>query len=245
MRRFGLIGFPLSHSFSKKFFSEKFEQENIRDCVYENYPIENIHELPNLIRDTPDLVGINVTIPYKKEVIPFLTSFSTVVQKIGACNCIYLKNGKLIGHNTDVPGFKHSLEPYLRPHHQRAIVLGNGGASAAVKYVLTQMQIPYIVVSRKAADGCVSYEQLTENIIASHHLIVNTTPLGTFPNISECPPIPYSSINGLHHFYDLVYNPSETLFLQRAKSKGATIQNGMDMLIEQALVSWRIWNEIE
>lgn len=243
MRRFGLIGFPLTHSFSKKFFSNKFEREHIDDCEYENYPIEHISQLQDLIKNTPNLVGINVTIPYKKEVIPYLTQVSPIVQNIGACNCILLRNGARIGFNTDVPGFKHSLEPYLQPHHQRAIVLGTGGASAAVVYVLAQLHIPFIVVSRKAGEGTISYEQLTEKMMHSHHLIINTTPLGTFPNITDCPPIPYSGITSKHHLYDLVYNPAETVFLQRGKSQGATVQNGMDMLIEQALESWRIWNE--
>lgn len=245
MRRFGLIGFPLTHSFSKKFFSEKFQRENIRDCEYENYPIGNIHQLQNLFKHVQNLVGINVTIPYKKEVIPFLTHVTPLVQEIGACNCIYLKEGERIGYNTDVPGFKHSLEPYLKPHHQRALVLGTGGASAAVIYVLAQLNIPYVVVSRKAGNNSVAYEQLTEDIIDTHHLIINTTPLGTFPNITECPPIPFSGITDKHHLYDLVYNPAETLFIQKGRSQGATIQNGMDMLIEQALESWRIWNEIQ
>lgn len=243
MRRFGLIGFPLTHSFSKKFFSDKFEREHIDDCAYENYPIEHISQLQDLIKNTPDLVGINVTIPYKKEVIPYLTQVSTIVQNIGACNCVLFRNGARIGFNTDVPGFKHSLEPYLQPHHQRAIVLGTGGASAAVVYVLAQLHIPFIVVSRKAGEGTISYEQLTEEMMHSHHLIINTTPVGTFPNITDCPPIPYSGITSKHHLYDLVYNPAETVFLQRGKLQGATIQNGMDMLIEQALESWRIWNE--
>ena len=245
MRRFGLIGFPLTHSFSKRFFSEKFARENIRDCEYENYPIENISLLQDLIQNTADLVGINVTIPYKKEVIPYLTRVTPIVQNIGACNCILLRNGERIGYNTDVPGFQHSLTPFLKPNHQQALVLGTGGASAAVVYVLAQLQIPYLVVSRNAGDGVVSYEQLSEEIMATHHLIINTTPLGTFPNISECPPIPYSSITDKHHLYDLVYNPDETLFLQKGKAQGATIQNGMDMLIEQALESWRIWNDVE
>jgi shikimate dehydrogenase len=242
MRRFGLIGFPLSHSFSKKFFSEKFEKENTLDCTYENFPISAISQFPELLQQHPDLQGINVTIPYKKAIIPYLSSISPVVEAIGACNCIHIKEGALIGHNTDVVGFRQSLLPFLQPHHQQALVLGTGGASAAVVYVLKQLNISYLLVSRSTGQDTIAYQDLTKSILAEHTLIINTTPLGTFPQVDVCPPIPYDQLTPLHHLYDLVYNPAETRFIKMGKEKGASFQNGWEMLIEQANESWRIWN---
>ena len=166
MRRFGLIGYPLSHSFSKKFFSEKFEKENTLDCAYENFPISEISQFPELLQQYPDLLGINVTIPYKKAIIPFLTSISTVVEAIGACNCIQIKEGALVGHNTDVVGFQKSLLPFLQPHHQQALILGTGGASAAVVYVLKQLNISYKLVSRSTGQDTIAYHELTQSILA-------------------------------------------------------------------------------
>lgn len=242
MRRFGLIGFPLSHSFSKKFFSEKFENENTLDCAYENFPISEISQFPKLLQEYPDLQGINVTIPYKKAIIPYLTSISPVVESIGACNCIQIKGGGLIGYNTDVVGFRQSLLPFLQPQHQHALVLGTGGASAAVVYVLQQLNISYQLVSRSAGQASIAYQDVTESMLATHTLIINTTPLGTFPQVDDCPPIPYDQLTPLHHLYDLVYNPAETRFIKMGKERGTSFQNGWEMLIEQANESWRIWN---
>jgi len=242
MRRFGLIGFPLSHSFSKKFFSEKFENDNTLDCSYENFPISAINQFPELLQQHLDLQGINVTIPFKKAIIPYLSSISPVVEAIGACNCIQIREGALIGHNTDVVGFRQSLLPFLQPHHQQALVLGTGGASAAVVYVLKQLSISYLLVSRSTEQDTIAYQDLTQSILAEHTLIINTTPLGTFPQVDECPPIPYDLLTPLHHLYDLVYNPAETRFIKMGKEKGASFQNGWEMLIEQANESWRIWN---
>ncbi|MFN5428027.1 MAG: shikimate dehydrogenase family protein [Bacteroidota bacterium] len=241
MRKFGLIGLPLTHSFSKQFFTEKFEKEQITDCQYENYPLEKIEDLPALLAANRDIVGLNVTIPYKREVMPFLTDVAPAVKKTGACNCIRIDGKKRVGYNTDVIGFHLSLMPHLRVQHQRALILGTGGASAAVEFVLQQIAMPYILVSRNPGTNSIGYDQLNEDLMESHTLIVNTTPLGTFPAVETYPPIPYEYVTDQHFLYDMVYNPAETIFLQRGKEKGATVLNGMDMLIGQANASWDIW----
>ena len=242
MRQFGLIGFPLSHSFSKGFFAEKFAKENMDMCSYENYPIESLERFKSLWESNPNLEGINITIPYKKAVIPFLDHASTVVQKIQACNCIKKYNHQWYGYNTDVIGFEQSLKPFLKPHHTKALILGTGGAAAAVEWVLQKLAIPYQFVSRTPSDSAISYECLTPVIIQAHSLIINTSPLGMYPNVNEAPFIPYEAISAKHHLYDLIYNPAMTLFLEKGKAKGATIQNGLEMLHLQALASWEIWN---
>ncbi|MEY4051432.1 MAG: shikimate dehydrogenase [Chitinophagia bacterium] len=255
MRQFGLIGYPLSHSFSQKFFTEKFLQENILNAQYDNFPIESIQSFTALWEQHPSLEGLNVTIPYKKEVISFLKHSSPVVQEIHACNCIRKFNNELYGYNTDVIGFEKSLLPFLQAHHKHALILGTGGAAAAVKWVLQQLNIQYQVVSRKGNNlelktrevntelkASLSYEQLTKSMVESHTLIINTSPLGMFPNVNEAPPIPYDAITAQHHLYDLVYNPTETLFMKKGLEKGATIQNGLAMLHIQAEESWTIWN---
>ncbi len=241
MRKFGLIGLPLTHSFSKQFFTEKFEKEQITDCQYENYPLEKIEDLPALLAANRDIVGLNVTIPYKREVMPFLTDVAPAVKKTGACNCIRIDGKKRVGYNTDVIGFHLSLMPHLRVQHQRALILGTGGASAAVEFVLEQIAMPYILVSRNPGTNSIGYDQLNEDLMESHTLIVNTTPLGTFPVVETYPPIPYEYVTDQHFLYDMVYNPAETIFLQRGREKGATVLNGMDMLIGQANASWDIW----
>jgi shikimate dehydrogenase len=242
MRLFGLLGYPLSHSFSQKFFSEKFVQEGITDCTYRNYSIPDIEELPGILEKYPALEGLNVTIPYKKQVIPFLTGFSPVVEAIGACNCIHIRNGERIGYNTDVVGFARSLQPFVQPQHSRALILGTGGASAAVAYVLREMNITFQYVSRHQAPGVLAYEALNRSVMEAHHLLINTTPLGMYPDVSASPPIPYEWIGPQHHLYDLIYNPAETVFLAKGRAQGATIQNGLEMLQLQAEESWRIWN---
>ncbi|MEI6152257.1 MAG: shikimate dehydrogenase [Chitinophagia bacterium] len=246
MRQFGLIGYPLSHSFSQKFFTEKFLQENIVNAQYTNFPIPSIESFAALWTEHPNVEGLNVTIPYKKEVIPFLQHSSPVVQAIKACNCIRKFNNELYGYNTDVIGFEKSLLPFLKLHHTHALILGTGGASAAVQWVLQKLNIQYQVVSRKgnAIDGNtnLTYEQLNKSIIEAHTLIINTSPLGMFPNLNEAPPIAYDAITPKHHLYDLVYNPTETLFMKNGLAKGATVQNGLAMLHIQAEESWAIWN---
>ena len=242
MRHFGLIGYPLSHSFSQGFFTEKFQKENIEDAQYVNYPIPTIQAFNSLWEADNQLMGLNVTIPYKKEIIPFLQHPSTVVKAIHACNCIRKFNGQLYGYNTDVIGFEKSLLPFLKPHHDRALILGTGGAAAAVEWVMNQLNIPYQLVSRTSSDHTISYNQLTNEIVATHTLLINTSPLGMYPNVQDAPVLPYEAITPKHHLFDLIYNPGETLFLTKGKAQGATIQNGLAMLHIQAEESWKIWN---
>jgi shikimate dehydrogenase len=243
MRLYGLIGYPLSHSFSKNYFTQKFEEERHADCQYELFPIANIHKLPDLLHQHPDLVGLNVTIPYKQQVLAYLNDASGLPETLQACNCIRIHNGMLEGFNTDAIGFELSLAPFLQAHHDKALVLGNGGASQAVKYVLHKLHIPFEVVSRKLHNGStMTYDDLTFSVIRHHHLIINTTPLGTFPNVQECPPIPYDALTEKHLLYDLVYNPSVTVFMEQGIARGATVKSGYDMLVGQAEASWRIWN---
>jgi shikimate dehydrogenase len=242
MRQFGLIGYPLSHSFSKKYFTEKFSEEGINNCNYELYPISSIDQFPQLLTGVEGLEGINVTIPYKEEVLPFLHHQSEAVQEIGACNCIKIKDGELTGYNTDVLGFRQSIEPFLQPYHQQALVLGTGGAAKAVVWVLKQLGIGYKYVSRKKDDNILLYEDLDEAVMQQYQLVINTTPLGMQPNVHDKPSLPYQYITNQHLCYDLVYNPAKTVFLQLAEERGAAIKNGGDMLMIQAEESWKIWN---
>lgn len=242
MRQFGLIGFPLSHSFSKGYFANHFLTEKILDAQYENYPIESIDLFLDLWKNNPALKGLNVTIPYKKLVIPFLQHPSSVVQSIQACNCVKLHEGALYGYNTDVIGFEQSLLPYLQPHHHKALIFGTGGAAAAVEWVLKKLGIDYQMVSRTASEGCISYESLSAEVIEAHTLLIQTSPVGMYPNVDEAPNLPYEAITSKHHLYDLVYNPAETKFLALGAAQGATTQNGLEMLHLQADASWEIWN---
>lgn len=246
MRTFGLIGYPLAHSFSKKFFTEKFAEEGIADHQYELFPIENIAAVVSLIAADDSLAGLNVTIPHKVGVMTYLNELDPAAQTIGAVNCISIqhKDGQtwLKGFNTDAYGFQESLKPYLKKHHTHALILGDGGAAKAVKYVLDQLQITYLSVVRTAAPNAILYSDLTEDLLQKHQVIINTTPLGTFPNVEAAPAIPYQWLTDQHLAYDLVYNPEETEFLKRAKAKGAAIKNGFEMLQLQAERSWFIWN---
>ncbi len=243
MRLYGLIGYPLGHSFSKKYFARKFEEQHIADCRYELFPLTAITELPALLADHPDLAGLNVTIPYKKSVLAYLTD-SQIPVGLNACNCIKIRHGQLTGFNTDVLGFEQSLAPLLNSGHQRALVLGNGGAAESILFVLKKRGISFEVVSRQLHNGStITYKDLTPGIIGAHTLIINTTPLGTFPNTGDCPDIPYEGITAQHLLYDLVYNPSLTLFLQKGKEQGARIKNGEEMLVIQAEESWNFWNQ--
>ena len=251
LRQFGLIGYPLSHSFSQGFFSKKFLNEHIKDVQYDNFPIPSINDFSALWQQHEVLEGLNVTIPYKKEVIPFIQFPSSVVQKINACNCIRKFNNELYGYNTDVIGFEKSLQPLLKTWHTKALILGTGGAAAAVEYVLQKLGIAYQLVSRNDQSkatiynaSVINYAVLNEEIINQHRLIINTSPIGMYPNIDEAPSIPYAFLSDKHYLYDLVYNPGETLFLAKGKEKGATIKNGLDMLHIQAEESWAIWNSL-
>jgi len=243
MRRYGLIGYPLSHSFSQKYFTEKFQREQIADCVYENFPLADISKFSALIQQHDDLCGLNVTIPYKEKVIPFLTEQSDVVKATGACNCIKINNGRLAGYNTDVIGFENSLKPLLQPHHTKALVLGTGGAAKAVHYVLNKLGIAFTEVSRTPSKAAqIAYDKIGEASISEYQLIINTSPVGMYPKVDECPPLPYQFLTSKHYLYDLVYNPAKTLFLQKGEAQGAAVKNGHDMLIIQAEEGWRIWN---
>ncbi len=243
MRRYGLIGYPLSHSFSQRYFTEKFEREGIQGCSYSNFSLPSIGGLPAVLADA-ELCGLNVTIPYKQEVMPFLHALSPVVEAIGACNCIKIEGGVLTGHNTDVIGFERSLVGRLGDHHRSALVLGTGGAAKAVEWVLRGLGIEYRLVTRRPRPdtGDLGYADVDAALIAEHTLIVNTTPLGMHPKTEECPPLPYAALGPRHYLFDLIYNPARTLFLQKGEARGAVVENGHAMLVLQAEESWRIWN---
>lgn len=242
MKRYGLIGYPLTHSLSQQYFTDKFSQEGINDCIYERFSIPSIDDLHTILDTHKDLCGFNITIPYKKEVLAFLTERSKAVEEVGACNCVKIEGQNLIGYNTDVIGFENSLIPFLKPTHNQALVLGTGGAALAIVYVLQKLGIAYKYVSRTAAEGQFSYNELDASVMELHTLVINTTPLGMFPNIEACPDIPYQLLTPEHHLFDLTYNPAESTFLAKGKQMGATIQNGQQMFVEQAEQSWRIWN---
>lgn len=247
MNKFGLIGFPLTHSFSKKYYDAKIEREQIPEVGYELYPIPDITDFPGLVEKDPQLVGVNVTIPYKIAVMRYLDQLSPEAEAIAAVNCIRIErenSGRpvLTGYNTDVYGFAESLRPLLKPHHDAALILGNGGAAKAVSFALAQLNIAHTVVSRSAGNGQLAYEQLDAAVIGIHPLIVNTTPLGTYPDVMGCPDIPYDLLGERHLLYDLVYNPPETEFLKRGQAQGAVIKNGLEMLERQAERNWEIWN---
>jgi shikimate dehydrogenase len=247
MKLYGLIGFPLGHSFSKQFFNNKFSREGLSDCTYENFPIENIGLFRNLIQNNPQLLGLNVTIPYKESIISFLDNLDDTAFRIGAVNTvkfIHLKDRvELKGFNTDVIGFRESLIPLLTKNIRSELVLGSGGASKAIKYVLAELGILSVTVSRNPDNnpGSVSWTDI-DSLLSENLLIINTTPLGSFPNISNLPELPYNMLSNQHLLYDLIYNPSETLFLQKGKEMGARTNNGLEMLELQALASWEIWN---
>lgn len=242
MRLFGLIGYPLGHSFSEKYFTRKFRELHFTDCRYELFPLSAITGLPALLAAHPELEGLNITIPYKKAVMEYLTA-SQIPEGLNACNCIKIRNGQLTGYNTDVLGFGKSLLPLLNSGHKRALVLGNGGAAESVMFVLKERGIPFEVVSRKLHEGStLTYADLTPAIIRTHTLIINTTPAGTFPDTDSCPDIQYEAITSQHLLYDLVYNPPLTKFLLLGKERGAQVKNGEEMLVIQAEESWAYWN---
>ncbi|GEC72673.1 shikimate dehydrogenase [Flavobacterium flevense] len=243
-KRFGLLGRNISYSFSKGHFTTKFEKEKYQGYTYENFDIQEISAFPEIIKNTEHLKGLNVTIPYKEEVIPFLDKLSKKATKIGAVNTIKItKKGKLKGYNTDYFGFLKSLKPLLQPHHKKALILGTGGASKGVAFALEELGIGYTFVSRNASEKAIDYSQLNADTFQEYQIIINSTPIGTSPNIEACPDIPYAFFTEKHIAYDLIYNPAETQFLKNAKEKGAQIKNGLDMLIFQAEKAWEIWNK--
>ena len=263
MKHYGLIGYPLSHSFSKKYFTEKFLRERIAESEYHLFPIEHITELPLLLRDNPELCGLNVTVPYKISVLKYLDWIEPDAKSAGAVNCIRISaespveaafsgeigikghDFRLEGFNTDIYGFEMSLKPLLKDHHDQALVLGDGGAARAVKCVLESLGINFKVVTRKADGDNLLFKDLTARQIKQHTLIVNCTPVGMSPNVDACPPIPYEAINEDHLLYDLIYNPEKTLFLKKGEEQGAAIKNGYEMLVLQAEKAWEIWTSKE
>ena len=245
MRRFGLIGKSLQHSFSKTYFEEKFFKETIKDAEYDLFELREISELPALIKSTSELRGLNVTIPYKEEVLPFLDEIDESAKRVGAANTISIaKNGSLKGFNTDYLAFKMSLENWLETRIEKALILGTGGAAKAVQVALEDLGINYSLISRKSEGETISYEELKtkSDLLKNSQLIVNATPLGTSPNIEGTPDINFELLNASHHLYDLVYNPEETLFMKKGRWQRAKTKNGLEMLYLQAEKSWEIWN---
>ena len=242
MEQYGLIGYPLGHSFSRRFFNEEFFPEHGIEAEYLNFEIPEADGLLEVVRTHPLLRGLNCTIPHKQAIIPLLDEISPEAREIGAVNVIRIRDGRLKGFNSDIIGFMDSLRPLLRPHHRRALVLGSGGASKAVWAGLRRMGLEPMQVSRKAGDGVLSYEMLTPEVMADCTVVVNCSPVGMFPHVDECPAIPYELLSGRHLLYDLVYNPLDTLFMQRGRERGATVKNGLEMLRLQALASWKFWH---
>lgn len=243
MKHLGIIGRPLSHSFSPKYFAEKFEKESISGYQYSKYELPTIEDFSKILK--PELVGLNVTIPYKQKVMPYLDEIQDEARAIGAVNVIKIENrdGKpyLIGYNSDMYGFLNSFQPHLKPHHTKALVFGTGGASKAVVYALNLVGIEAQYVSRKASETSLSYDQVNAEVIAAHTVLINCTPLGTYPEIDSCIDLPYEELTAQHYCYDLVYNPAETEFMKRAAAQGATVVNGYEMLLQQAEKAWEIW----
>lgn len=248
MRKFGLIGYPLGHSFSKKYFTDKFLREGYTDYLYENYPIANINELPGLISSDPEIAGLNVTIPYKSEVIQFLDGIDSEAAQVGAVNVLKIKKSKnkstITGFNSDITGFRDTLTPLLTPGIKKALVLGTGGSSKAVCHVLKSISVDYTLISRSRKADCLTYQDIDDTILKSHLLIINTTPLGMHPDLSGRPDLNYDLISEDHILFDLVYNPELTTFLKLGKERGATVMNGLKMLERQAERSWEIWNAL-
>ena len=247
MQKYGLIGYPLGHSFSKNYFNQKFESENI-DATYLNFEIPNIKDLKTVLKDNPELNGLNVTIPYKEQVIPFLNELDRDTAKIGAVNVIKIIRQpkgkvKLVGYNSDIIGFTQSIQPLLQPQHKKALILGTGGASKAVYHGLKNLGIESVFVSRThKTDDMLTYEELTPEIMEEYTVIVNCTPVGMYPKVDFCPNIPYELLTPNHLLYDLLYNPNVTLFMKKGEAQGAVTKNGLEMLLLQAFAAWEIWH---
>ena len=243
MQEYGLIGKNISYSFSEGYFTNKFKELGISNSSYSTFDLGDISELQGLLKSKPNLKGFNITIPYKEDVLNFLDEIDDSAKDIKAVNTVKIEDGKLIGFNTDTFGFKTSIKPFFEPQHRKALILGTGGAAKAIAFVLEQLGVDYLYVSRNPkTDKEVSYSDLTKEAITNFPFIINCSPVGTFPNIDKCPDIPYEGITSSHLLYDLVYNPEETLFLKKGKDKGASIVNGLSMLHHQAEEAWRIWN---
>ncbi len=242
MDKYGIIGNPLRHSFSKGFFTEKFAKEGI-DAQYLNFQIPEIGKLTDVLKENPELRGINVTLPYKTEVIPFLDELSDEAREIGAVNVVQIRNGHLKGFNSDIIGFTRSIQPLLKPHHKKALILGTGGASRAIRVGLTRLGLEWKYVSRTPREGMITYNDITAETLKEYEAIVNCSPVGMFPKVDECPAIPYEFLTADNLLYDLVYNPEDTLFLKRGREQGARGKNGLEMLHLQAIASWEFWNE--
>lgn len=245
MKKYGLIGYPLGHSFSPGYFNEKFQNEGI-DAVYERHEIASISDFPEVVSANPELAGINVTIPYKEKVMEYLDTISPEAMAIGAVNVIKVvhkgKQTVLTGYNSDVIGFSRSIKPLLESHHKKALILGTGGASKAIDYSLRQLGLETVFVSRSQKANTIQYSQITPELLKEYEVIVNCTPCGLAPNFDECPDIPYEALSSNNLLYDLIYNPDETLFLKKGKKQGAVVKNGLEMLLLQAEGSWEIWN---
>ncbi len=242
MRQYGLIGYPLTHSFSKRYFDEKFIKENI-EAEFFNFQIKEISEVEKVFTDHPQLKGLSVTIPHKKNIIRYTNQFSDVVRDTGACNCIKILADKKIGYNTDVVGFEKSFKKKLLQYHKKALILGTGGAAVAVEYVLKKLGIAYFFVSRNKQKNTFLWQQLNKTVIEEFTIIINCTPLGTYPETEQSPAIPYQYLTPNHYLFDLVYNPPLTKFLQYGKQQKCIIENGYEMLAIQAEENWRVWNE--
>ena len=245
MDKYGIIGYPLGHSYSRGFFTDKFRKEGV-DAEYVNFPIPSVEQLPNIVRDNPELRGLNVTLPHKQAVIPMLDELSDEACQIGAVNVIRVrrKYGKayLKGFNSDIIGFMDSIRPLLKPSHRKALILGTGGASRAVRVGLERLGVEWSYVSRTPCSGQYAYDALTPDVMSEHTVIVNCSPVGMFPKSEECPAIPYNLLTPAHLLFDVVYNPEETLFMKRGAEQGATVKNGLEMLRLQAVASWEFWN---
>ena len=249
MNTYGLIGYPLGHSFSRKFFTEKFAKEGI-DAQYLNFEIPSIEEFPEIIKNNPTLRGLNVTIPYKQQVMQYLDDISEEAKAIGAVNVVKCQLSTvncqlhLTGYNSDVIGFVNSIKPLLKPHHKKALILGTGGASKAIRYGLEKkLGMKTLFVSRSAREGMITYEEVTAEVLKEYEVIVNCSPVGMYPHVDECPALPYEAMNENNLLYDLVYNPLETLFMKKGAAQGATVKNGLEMLHLQAIASWEFWEK--
>ena len=247
MKRFGLIGYPLGHSFSRNYFNHKFAIEKI-DAEYVNFEIPSIHDFKKIVDEDPNIYGLNVTIPYKQQIIPFLDELDSAAEEIGAVNVIKFvresdKNVKLVGYNSDVIGFMQSIKPMIKSYHKKALILGTGGASKAVIYGLKKLGVDSVFVSRTKKEGLLIYDELTSEVMHTHTVIVNCSPVGMFPKTDACPAIPYEYVTDKHLLFDLVYNPEETLFMKKGMQQGATTKNGLEMLHLQAIGAWNIWNK--
>ncbi len=242
MTKFGIIGYPLGHSFSKGFFTEKFARESI-DAQYLNFEIPDVAMLPDVLRNNPELRGLNVTLPHKQAVIPLLDEMSEEAKEIGAVNVIRVRDGRLKGFNSDIIGFTNSIKPLLQPLHRKALILGTGGASKAIRVGLNRLGIEWTYVSRSPREGMITYEDITAETLQAYTVIVNCSPVGMFPNVAQAPDIPYDCLSDKHLLFDCVYNPEETLFMKKGREQGATVKNGLEMLHLQAVASWDFWNE--